>query len=785
MAEILTKIYAPDLGENYGANIKTTFDNINKNFGVIGSKGFSEGPAGDGWKFDSIALSSLLEGDDKYVDGIRTAIGDTGRDADVEALINQLKGSSMPITVGRVNSDLPDVDEPWKNSYPIVFIDERFADLDTVDHGAIDLSGMLVLTGVENSGSVITSTTWSYSQPFPTLYYKTVEGVGGFYWKINGNKTDIPAQGPTGPSGKDGRFWLVRVAIGTTIPAGGANIRLVQYMKADSQDGGWSYMTDFEGKNGDSCIVMQEDDINEYWISNIYKDGDDFYAWVGDANKVNVTQNFTEQKFFNLMMNITPSSTHTKSLFVKADNDDNTYAFGSDGDGVMKIGMAGEDGALRKEGDAYSEDLDNPLIVIGGRVATQYVSVGGISYNKATGRGSHAEGNNTRASDDCSHAEGYGTTAASPCSHAEGKGTEANGNYSHAEGEGTISVGIGSHAEGQNTTANGNYSHAEGKGTEANGNYSHAEGDTSRFFPFYEYNLKYVPEEYQNFDIFGSATFSIVDVILYPYVYTTATGYAAVYSIKVDGGWNPACVEGLRHAVWTADDQQNGLPFVITRIFNVENDQFDIQVMCLDSDGNIQTYGVLDDEKSETISPVTIVPHKPGAYGFGSHVEGYSNMAYGYWSHAEGGCNIAFNEGSHVEGLCNVAIQKYSKVSGIKNDFGFVRNCKNDQDHFEIDFGLYGSDSKYYYISGYPSGKMDNTLWVVEDCHGMGDENMFNATGKPKNSYFTDKIYTYKYAATLQFTYTFNRAHTEAALCLGVPPVAGSYNIQVCIYERI
>ena len=464
MAEILTKIYAPDLGENYGANIKTTFDNINKNFGVIGSKGFSEGPAGDGWKFDSIALSSLLGGDDnKYVDGIITAIGDTGAVEDVNALIDQLKGSSMPITVGRVNSDLPDVDEPWKNSYPIVFIDERFTNLDTIDHGAIDLSGMLVLTGVENSGSVITSTTWSYSQPFPTLYYKTVEGVGGFYWKINGNKTDIPAQGPTGPSGKDGRFWLVRMD--TNPSEEGLNVKLTDYMNADGTDPIWKTdWSKFDGKNGDSCIVIKDGDISEYWISNIHKVSDEsFEAWVGDSNKMVVTQNFDEQTFFNLMKRVSPSADYTKSLFVKAGASNNTYAFGSDGDGVMKIGKTTNDGALRSQGTSWSDDLDDPLIVIGGRVATQYEYEESIGYNIANGVGSHAEGYQTKAFGDFSHAEGWNTEAFNEQSHAEGYETHAKGLASHAEGRNTIANGDYSHAEGGHTTTSNQYEFACGE----------------------------------------------------------------------------------------------------------------------------------------------------------------------------------------------------------------------------------------------------------------------------------------------------------------------------------
>ncbi len=96
--------------------------------------------------------------------------------------------------------------------------------------------------------------------------------------------------------------------------------------------------------------------------------------------------------------------------------------------------------------------------------------------NVASGKYSHAEGEDTTASSNYSHAEGYGTTASGECSHAEGYGTTASGHSSHAEGYCTIASGIYSHAEGHSTIASGHSSHAEGYGTTASGHSSHAEG---------------------------------------------------------------------------------------------------------------------------------------------------------------------------------------------------------------------------------------------------------------------------------------------------------------------
>ena len=103
---------------------------------------------------------------------------------------------------------------------------------------------------------------------------------------------------------------------------------------------------------------------------------------------------------------------------------------------------------------------------------------------EATGGSSHAEGGSTHAEGMKSHAEGGSTHAKGTASHAEGYATYANSSYSHAEGNTTIAgtliidpKNLGQHAEGDNTTASGFYgAHSEGKDTVASGNSSHAGG---------------------------------------------------------------------------------------------------------------------------------------------------------------------------------------------------------------------------------------------------------------------------------------------------------------------
>ena len=117
---------------------------------------------------------------------------------------------------------------------------------------------------------------------------------------------------------------------------------------------------------------------------------------------------------------------------------------------------------------------------------TDPTGTGSFSMNRKAGTvigtNSHAEGNDTTASDYYSHAEGSETVASGYISHAEGHQTTASGINSHAEGDRTTASGSYSHAEGYLTTAKDSNSHAEGIETTAIGFSSHAEGGSTNTF---------------------------------------------------------------------------------------------------------------------------------------------------------------------------------------------------------------------------------------------------------------------------------------------------------------
>ena len=122
----------------------------------------------------------------------------------------------------------------------------------------------------------------------------------------------------------------------------------------------------------------------------------------------------------------------------------------------------------------------------------EWISVNMVSTIN-TGSGLQSEkfnDNNNIASGKYSHAEGEQTEATTEAAHAEGYKTYANGNYSHAEGKSTETIGQGSHTEGYNenysatVSARGVGSHIEGYASISTAVYAqssgiHIEGYTS------------------------------------------------------------------------------------------------------------------------------------------------------------------------------------------------------------------------------------------------------------------------------------------------------------------
>ena len=241
-----------------------------------------------------------------------------------------------------------------------------------------------------------------------------------------------------------------------------------------------------------------------------------------------------------------------------------------------------------------------------------------VSYNKASGYRSHAEGGSTQATNDCSHSEGNGTIASGYYAHAEGGSTKAFGQGSHAEGSVTYAVGSYSHAEGSQTVANGQYSHAEGYYTTACGDYSHAEGYAAS------------PTYYNNVTKVNSTTLSVANQNL-----TSYSGYLIGYSDKI---YKISSVSYI---------SQNSQLTLTSSIPSTDNYTW----LYLYKYGSRGRYSHTEGYNTVTSSDY-------------AHAEGYNTKANGQYSHAEGQNSTAGGQSSHAEGYYASASGSYSHSEG-------------------------------------------------------------------------------------------------------------------------
>jgi len=138
---------------------------------------------------------------------------------------------------------------------------------------------------------------------------------------------------------------------------------------------------------------------------------------------------------------------------------DNAFHFGGWSDGVDSASLKAGDLSLSavnvnfKNGNSVKNG--NQMWFDSAKGAFRVGTDDGTHWSDdKVGNYSHAEGENTIASNTASHAEGYNTAAGGSCSHAEGAHTTAEGSCSHAEGFTTAASGSCSHAEGMYTSTN-------------------------------------------------------------------------------------------------------------------------------------------------------------------------------------------------------------------------------------------------------------------------------------------------------------------------------------------
>ena len=518
----LKKIKAPALSSTYGDDIDETFDNIQQNFDVLANQELYRGEAGTNlitvnlsWKtvFGTTEGNPIevrvgsVEPKTYYIlnfgPDIRSSLNtlSQGSEVDTDAAIDGLKNSgSITVCFADVETT-SDAPTQVLSAIPFVFIDMRFRS--TADYSGLD-------NRTDMSCVIMYAEGWECTQSFPTLYYNE----GNLYWKINGQNTNILAQGPAGKDGSTGTVYVGLsddLKINTVLGATGSTqvdiTYLLQYqiispssekyedLSPESQSHlPFVTITDWinlngEPINGAPIIVMGEssDPVDNlgvpYYISELIYNGSSIscnvskynicYAHMNDST---VKEALQKNVLFRAADPDDEGENELKGLFVKErGNGIGGYSI------FVPIDTAIT--GLREFTFAYVDDIDDPKVDYTNQPTNTYKGrfrfVGGMTVGLA------APGSSDRnlVANGGSIAHGYINVSVDKIV-AEGLGSHAGG-FVAAKSE-IKAPGNGAHAEGYaissgKITSSGNGAHAEGftkQGSEikASETGAHAEG---------------------------------------------------------------------------------------------------------------------------------------------------------------------------------------------------------------------------------------------------------------------------------------------------------------------
>lgn len=356
-----------------------------------------------------------------------------------------------------------------------------------------------------------------------------------------------------------------------------------------------------------------------------------------------------------------------------------------------------------------SRYLDGKLIIPGTGSDSEIFN--NISYNKASGSYSHAEGSNTKAS--------------SYNSHAEGGSTVASGSNSHAEGSHTIAYGNNSHAEGEYTRAYGSCSHAEGSGWADQINVT-LTGDAN----VYTYNVTNTPTLSYN----QRMRISTAEIVFYDE--NDEEIIARVTSTNYTNGNKLTSITFNKSLSSTAITNQSY--YIMFRSIVGISGRY----------AHVEGYGCFaDNDASHAEGYTTISSHRGShsegeetiASGQASHAEGDSTIASGSRSHAEGLGTSASSQGAHAEGYYTIADGigshsegNFTKASGAYSHAeGYYTYSLNNSSHSEGGYYHGTYTINYVYLTGEANATTYsiNGLYIDNTSIPLSSEYAKNLTG--------------------------------------------------------
>ena len=733
------KINAPALNHNFGEEIKTTFENIDDNFGVLANRDFVKGDTGDSLVSINVPFSRLLSVDgytdtingiefiiDSQLSNIKKAFKtlrdtlaanritefDTG---DVNYTITQLKSESNNYSV-LVSFQKPVESEEHvkiKSIIPVVYVDQRFwlENLENINNAStIDLSCTITYNELNEDNP------WICVQNFPSLYYKNDKSNpdNSIFWIINGKPTDIPARGPKGLNGKAGEILLgltdtpVSDWPNADPTAGPKPLNISKIYNNNATEDGTGFIdceTFLKSRvvsgqpvsDGTVIVILPERNIAESqdlnissdkpWLNNVFTY---FIATITVNNQTNPTAASASVTYDNIMYVLMNSYTvdavmNSDMVVEKNGIDSSDFAFDNNNLHKAIRGYVLRDRWGETSGSGYSFHAyeDGDWSSSGSRTLSvdrlKDITAPPSSSNNIISNGDDSK-YNFKIGGTVSVQEGSSNTVSyANGSHAEGQSTIATGSASHAEGQSTIAGGTGSHAEGYNTRASGSYSHAEGYNTVATGLNSHAEGYYTTASSDYSHAEGYYTS--------ASSDYSHAE----GYYTTASSDYSHAEGQLTEASGESSHAEGQSTTAGGTSSHAEG--------------------------------------------------YNTRASGSYSHAEGQSTTASGLNSHAEGYDTKASGQSSHTEGRRTTASGLNSHAEGRETEAGGRNVIKIQIDPVQISsksFAAYDvySNAQYYPSSASPKlylSLSDNTIKTANAKYRQSNFNSISPSTYTQN----------------------------------------------------
>ena len=325
---LIKNITAPNLNDiNYADSLNEVFNNINNNFSILANHDFIKGDTGKSVKIKTDKVISYLDKIKECIEEgynndtlktINVTVDNTNEKINLGLYDNITDNSTihMIYSLDIADDGYSEIETPLSSLY-YVFLDGRYSNkwlgkfTPESYNNYIDIEDLSCIIVYENG------TFKKLNNAFPTIYYEI--GVG-LCWKLNGNQTGIPVQGPAGKNGLNANLYIVK---GTKVNENKVNItEIFDNIKYISIDEFIKENDELKQNEKYSAIILTDNETN-FYFGNIQLQQDTITAFLSSKLPINTNINLNEINNALKGINITKNSTNLQGLFIPIETLDN------------------------------------------------------------------------------------------------------------------------------------------------------------------------------------------------------------------------------------------------------------------------------------------------------------------------------------------------------------------------------------------------------------------------------------------------------------------------------